>query len=169
MSSPGDFLESYQNCKTHRDANLIYQALISENPRDHQTRQALMESLRLAHLRIMEDREKPVATGITRTRRDNSDVHDPSVRSWARLTGYVMPRSGRVTNAVRDAYRLAHGMTSDTPQIAQDFTEQRGRRNPNPEGIDIPVVRAWAIANGIPCGTRGRLSPDVIQQWKDAQ
>lgn len=29
-------------------------------------------------------------------------------------------------------------------------------------------VRAWAVANGIPVGSRGRIAADVVEQYKAA-
>lgn len=168
VTSPADFLPHYESCKTHRESNEVYKSLVLENnPMTTETLQALQESLRLAHCRIVEARDAPPPSEITRTRRDNSDVHDTAVKSWARLTGYVMPRSGRVTNEVRDAYRVAHGLPVPS-QSAADISKPKSGPTERPDGIDITDVRAWAVRNGIPVGTRGRIKPEVLAAYQEA-
>ena len=138
----------------------MYKSLVEENSRDMATRDALMESLRLVHQRIVDDRERPVTSGITRTMRDNSDVHDNTVRSWCRVNGVVMPRSGRVTNALRDQYREAHGMTVQEPQKPQVI----------PVITDVPVatIREWCRQNGVQVGLKGKLKPEAIRAYQEA-
>lgn len=39
---------------------------------------------------------------------------------------------------------------------------------PAAAGVDIAVVRAWALQKGIPVSGRGRVSGEVIDKWKKA-
>ncbi|MFP5372114.1 MAG: histone-like nucleoid-structuring protein Lsr2 [Actinomycetes bacterium] len=46
---------------------------------------------------------------------------------------------------------------------------RRGRGRSRGRGdADSRVVRAWAVENGIPVSTRGRIAADVLEQYKAA-
>jgi hypothetical protein len=150
MTSPAEFLPEFAECSNHREANDVYKNCVRD----------LQEALRLTHRRIVDHRDNPIPT-TTRQRRDNSDVHDMTIKSWARLTGVVMPPSGRVTNALRDAWRRAHSETSEVTEgewgpLAKDDAESPQELSSVAEnGPQIPLmvtddtIREWANAQGI--------------------
>jgi hypothetical protein len=45
---------------------------------------------------------------------------------------------------------------------------RRGRRSSSATGVDPAAVRAWARSNGIKVSERGRISADVVEQFRAA-
>ena len=174
MTSAADLMPLFQSCTNPHDVDKSYRRGI----------EMLQEAMRVTHARLVHERDNPT-TGITRTRRDNSDVHDTAVKSWARLNGVVMPPSGRVTNALRDQYRAAHkfGENGWGPLVKVDDAETRSddpgptddglvqSANPSPpeqsEGpiVDDEDVRAWAVASGIEFQ---RVSKNLRAKYQEA-
>ncbi|MBT2594044.1 Lsr2 family protein [Arthrobacter sp. ISL-72] len=44
----------------------------------------------------------------------------------------------------------------------------RSARRPGPGGNDTKAVRAWALENGLPVSTRGRIQADVLERYAAA-
>ncbi len=141
----------------------MYKSLVEENSRDMETRDALMESLRITHCRIVEDRESANAPVAAKRTRQDDGLHTPTVRNWALRQGYPLNR-GRINKRIRQAYMEAHGLgepatteAPETPQIAPVAPE-----------TPAALVRAWCQENDVQCGARGRINPDAMRAYQEA-
>ena len=156
-----DFSDVFADCLTHQAVDAAFKAAYHTTSLVHDRHDLddLQEAARRAHVRIVENREKPGAA----TKSGSDRLNRNTVRSWAKYNGVVLGIGDRVTIAVENQYREAHDM-------ALLERKQRASRLEVTEttGVSSREVRAWARDNGIDVGARGRVHPDVIAKYQEA-
>ena len=155
MTTAPDPLSEFATCRSVNDANDVYQRLYAELvPMEIGTYNALSEAHRHA-LELLANDQSPAEP-----KEDDGRVRGRLVRNWAAKQGIPLAPKGRVAVSVENEYRAAHNMPL-LPAEAPPATLEDA-------GVSSSVVRAWAIAQNIPVGARGRVHPDIIRQYIDA-
>jgi Lsr2 len=67
----------------------------------------------------------------------------------------------------RNANRLRNSL-SDFISHGRKVGGRRGRRSVAVDGVDNKAVRAWAKSAGVAISSRGRISADVVEQYRRA-
>lgn len=82
---------------------------------------------------------------------------------------YEIDLSAKNAAALRKALDRYRGAARISSAGRSSSGSRRGRGRSRGRGdADSRVVRAWAVENGIPVSTRGRISADVVEQYKAA-
>lgn len=161
-------LPDFSECKTVADTNRVFKDLFIKLKARHDN--SVADQLRESHRRSMEQiiyELRATNEPTMKRERSDSDLHGPTVRNWAVRQGLVLPK-GRINKDIKQAYRDAHSdvpmdsptMPPDVPQMPQDAAEV-----PLPSAA---AIRVWATLEGIVVGKRGRLHPNVIEQYRAA-
>lgn len=154
-------LTDFDECRTVAETNQLFKALFLKMKAEHDN--SVADRLREGHRKAMESiiyELRATAEPVIKRERSDSDLHGPTVRNWAVRAGLVLPK-GRINKTIKDAYRSAH---SDTPQ---DSAEPKDAPIPR-EMPTAAQVRSWARLEGIQCGDRGRIHPDLMTQYIEA-
>ena len=91
---------------------------------------------------------------------------------YPNMTGIVVVRviNPRRRSAVNDS--VGYTWPAHTPEVShQRELPQSYSQESKPESVkrrDAAHIRAWAIQQGIPVGKRGRIKPDVIARYDEA-
>ncbi len=149
MTSVADFLPDFANDTTIRETEATYKRLID----------LLREAHRQSMARIVEARDGNRDTPVKRQRSDE-DLHTPTVRNWAIRQGMVLA-GGRINKTHKEAYRAAH---VETPS---DSVELDMAQSPDLD-VSLPLVRSWAISEGLDVGTRGKIKPEIVAAYLEA-
>lgn len=144
--------EKFRRCKTEGEATGLYaQLLLSGAAVDEQSYDALTELFRRTLIRL----------GSTPpTKKQSTSVNGPDVRRWAREQGIPITIKGRLPLRVENAYRAAHGLPV-RGRVERTYYVPQLHATP-------AQVREWARQHGVPVGKRGRLHPDVIAAYAEA-
>ena len=154
-------LTDFSGCKTVAETNQVFKDLFIKLKARHDN--SVANQLRETHRKAMESIIYEIRA-VERRERSDAALHLPTVKNWCIAQGMITA-SERINKTHKDAYRQAHGLPSDGPVVDPKPPE------PEPDAILPPAstIRLWCALNGIECGKRGRLHPDVIRQYKEAQ
>lgn len=82
---------------------------------------------------------------------------------------YEIDLNAKNAAALRKALDRYRGSARTTRAGRASSTGRRGRGASKSRGrgeADSRVIRAWAVENGIPVSSRGRIASDVLEQFK---
>lgn len=96
------------------------------------------------------------------------------VRAWGRARGFQVADRGRLSHELIAAYNKGrkHTFVQTHAPVAQPITvvvgskaDKRGREKPVTETVTAGPIRAWAKANGVELGQRGRIPASVVEAY----
>lgn len=152
MTDALDFAEAFGGCTTVSDANSLYQTLFVQHCMViGQPAGAAYAALILARDATIERLRGP---------RRSDGLRSHVLRNWCRQQGIPLAAKGRVPVEIENQYRETH----DLPPRES----ARRPRSSTSSNAETPAIRAWARTQGISVGSRGRLHPDVIAQYRAA-
>ena len=99
---------------------------------------------------------------------DGSDA-DETIMFALDGTSYEIDLNAKNAAALRKALDRYRGSARTTKAGRASSAGRRGRGASKSRGrgdADSRVVRAWAVENGIPVSSRGRIASDVLEQFK---
>lgn len=158
-TAPDPLSARFADCRTSTDADDAYKALfdelgITDPSSDNPDYMMLSEMHRQTLERITTD--APVST----PKEDDGRVRGKTIRNWAMREGIPLRAKGKVSVTIENQYRAAHDMP---PLPVEPLPVSLGDA-----GVDSATIRAWAKDQDIVTGQRGRVHPDVIRAYIEA-
>jgi hypothetical protein len=114
----------------------------------------------------MDDNLSGMAKKVITTLEDDLDGSEANETITFSIDGaeYEIDLNDAHANELREAMKKYTSVARKTAGRARPTR----RRTAGPGGNDTKAVRAWAIENGIPISTRGRIQADVMERYAAA-
>lgn len=121
-----------------------------------------------------------MSVSLVKTERPMRFVGAEAVREWCEKKGIAVSPHGRLNASAVDAFNKAHRLARKEyrPQpprsqhvvtIVGKKADRRGYNRKVTVTANPAKIRTWARAAGFPVGTRGRLSPEVMEAYANRE
>ena len=160
MTTAHESLSDYfTDCRTPSDADDVYKRLfdelVGESPGPGDSAYIALSEAHRYTLELLSTEQAPA-----QVKDDDGRLRGRVLRNWAAKEGIPLAPKGRVPVGIENLYRAAHEM----PLLPVDAPPA----SLSDAGVDSPTIRAWAKSQDIPCGSRGRVHPDLIRKYIDS-